>query len=224
MQGTSARRHPAWASPAMAIAVTALVVALGGTGWAAVHIAFRRHHRPHLPPHSVGTRQLRAHAVRPRNLARNAVKGSRVAAHSLTGADLALNRLGRVPRASYAGGAAITYSLDDRQAGCPAGTILLGGTCFDRSLGGPVPGVAAAADTCAAKGGWLPNAMALRALRGALHLGSGNPPEYAVTGDFFADSVGKDDYSAMAIDQSGGTHVVGAGEAVDYVCAYPLVR
>jgi hypothetical protein len=72
----------------MATAVSAVVLSMAGTGYAASR----------LPPHSVGTRELkmnavtpskiRAGAVRSRAIAPNAVNASKVANASLTGDDI----------------------------------------------------------------------------------------------------------------------------------------
>ena len=79
---------PRWPSPAMVVALSALVISMAGTGYAATR----------LPAHSVGSRALkknavtaakiRARAVRSRAIAPKAVNGAKVANNSLTGADI----------------------------------------------------------------------------------------------------------------------------------------
>jgi hypothetical protein len=64
------------------MATAAVFIALGGVGYATIA----------LPPHSVGTRQLKD----------NAVTGSKVKNHSLAGADIDLSKLGQVPSAGHA--------------------------------------------------------------------------------------------------------------------------
>jgi hypothetical protein len=59
---------PGRPSPSMVVALIALVIALGGTGYAAVT----------LPRNSVGTEQLKRGAVKPRDLGRSAVTSSRL--------------------------------------------------------------------------------------------------------------------------------------------------
>jgi len=73
-------------SPALVIALIALFVAMGGTGYAALK----------LPRNSVGTKQLK----------KNAVTGSKVKNGSLTGKDIKLKSLGAVPTATNATNAA----------------------------------------------------------------------------------------------------------------------
>jgi hypothetical protein len=70
-------------SPALIIALIALMVSLGGTGYAAFT----------LPKNSVGTKQLR----------NGAVTAAKVKRHSLTGAQINLKKLGTVPTARTAG-------------------------------------------------------------------------------------------------------------------------
>jgi hypothetical protein len=84
-------------SPALIVAVIALIVALGGTGYA----AFR------LPANSVGTKQLRNGSVTPNKIRTSAVNSSGVKNKSLTGADINLKKLGTVPRATSASRAAV---------------------------------------------------------------------------------------------------------------------
>lgn len=69
-------------SPAMVVACLALLVALGGTGYAAIK----------LPANSVGTKQLK----------RGAVTGVKVKSNALTGTQINESRLGRVPSAASA--------------------------------------------------------------------------------------------------------------------------
>ncbi len=54
---------------------------------------------------------------------------------------------------------------------CPPPTHAVAGLCFDRVPSGPVRGVKAAADSCAAAGGYLPDPGELARARGALGLG-----------------------------------------------------
>jgi hypothetical protein len=79
-------------SPALLISLIALVVALGGTSYA----AFR------LPAGSVGTKQLVNGAVSTPKIKNGAVNGSKVAKNSLTGANINLGTLGNVPSATNA--------------------------------------------------------------------------------------------------------------------------
>lgn len=79
-------------SPSMAVAFVALLVALGGTSYAAVRLA----------ANSVGTRQLRSGAVHSADIYRNAVDSSKVKDGSLTGADVNEGSLAQVASAAAA--------------------------------------------------------------------------------------------------------------------------
>ena len=100
-------------SPAMAVALLALFVALGGTGYAALK----------LPRGSVGSKELKRNAVTSPKLKRNAVTSSKVKNHSLTGDDIAIAKLGSVPTAVRAESAA---RADGAPPSGPAGGALAG--------------------------------------------------------------------------------------------------
>ena len=74
-------------TPATAIALAALFVALGGTSFAAVRLS--------IPANSVGTAQLRSGAVTAPKLARNAVTSAKIADRSIRAIDVAP---GTIPR------------------------------------------------------------------------------------------------------------------------------
>lgn len=76
------RRFPS-PSPSMVVALTALTVSLGGTGYAAVT----------LSKNSVGTTQIRANAVGPSEIKAGAVRSSEVKNGSLLAADFAAGQL-----------------------------------------------------------------------------------------------------------------------------------
>jgi hypothetical protein len=94
--------RPRRPSPALVVSIIALIVALGGTGYAAIT----------LPKNSVGTKQLKKKAVTNRKIRNkavtnskirnNAVTGSKVKNDSLTGRDIRESTLGKVPNAHHA--------------------------------------------------------------------------------------------------------------------------
>jgi hypothetical protein len=204
-------------SPALIIAIIALIAALGGTAWAAG-----------LKKGSVGSRQLKSQAVTTGKIANNAVTGDKVANGSLSGSDINLDKLGTVPNSGHATTADLASSLADgtekRTAGCPAGATDIRGVCFDKNLSAKVKGVKAAADACAAKGGWLPTPMELYSVRNVIFLGEGSPPDYTVSDEYFADPPTQSGYSSIVVSSSGAMTIVGENAEVKYICAYPLVR
>jgi hypothetical protein len=139
-------------SPALVISLVALFVALGGTGYAAVH----------LGKNTVGTRQLKKNAVTSSKVKNGSLTGADIKAGSLSGSSLNLAALGTVPTATNATNAvnatnatnagtasvsnsigAVTYVMgndvdappkggdvfaesDQSKAICPAGTVVIG--------------------------------------------------------------------------------------------------
>jgi hypothetical protein len=82
-------------SPAMGVALLALFVALGGTGYAVSS----------LPRNSVGPKQLRTGAVTTKKLKRRSVTASRIAPNALSGSQILESGLGMVPAAARASSA-----------------------------------------------------------------------------------------------------------------------
>jgi len=101
-------------SPAMVVAVVALIVALGGGAWAATN----------LPRNSVGTKQLRNNAVTKAKIRRNAIDSSRVRDRSLTARDFRAGSLPRGPQGprGQRGAPGPAGSIE----GAPAGGALTG--------------------------------------------------------------------------------------------------
>jgi hypothetical protein len=204
-------------SPALIIAIIALIAALGGTAWAAG-----------LKKGSVGSRQLKSGSVTTGKIANNAITSPKVAKETLTGADIDVANLGSVPSATHASSADLASALSDgsehRAAGCPAGATDIRGVCFDKTLSAAVKGVKLAADACAAKGGWLPTPMELYSVRNVIFLGGGTPPDYAVSDVYFNEPIGGTAYSSIVVTSTGATPSVPENAEVKYICAYPLVR
>jgi len=195
----------------MVVAVIALVAALSGTAFAA------------LGKNSVGARQLKKQAVTTGKIANNAVNAAKVANGSLTGADINLNALGKVPSAAAADSAGNSGTVGGHAASCPPGTTLIRGVCFDSTEGPEVANVFAAADACAAKGGYLPTPMMLYSVRGVINLGTGIGTDYQLTDSYFSDSAGGI-YSTVVIDGTGAITRQEVTSPGHYICAYQLVR
>ena len=83
-------------SPAMVVACLALLVALGGTGYAAIV----------LPANSVGAKQLKKGSVERAKIKPGAIDATNVAANSLGGASINESSLAKVPAAAAADTAA----------------------------------------------------------------------------------------------------------------------
>jgi hypothetical protein len=106
--GMLSRRLP---SPAMVVACTALIVALGGTSYAAIR----------LPANSVGTKQLK----------RGAVTGVKVRSNALTGTQINEGTLGKVRTATRAdtAGDATTADSADQATRAPVTRRVRGTSC-----------------------------------------------------------------------------------------------
>ncbi len=200
-------------SPAMVVAIVALVLALTGSAFAA------------LAKNSVGTRQLKSKAVKTGKIAKNAVNSSKVADHSLSGQDINVDALGVVPKATSADSASNANTVNGHGASCPSGTTLLRGLCFDASPNALIASVQAAADTCAARGGWLPTPLELYSIRGVVNLGTGVGTDHTYTDSFYGNTSGGN-YKTIVIDGTGALSEQDPGPSASahYVCAYPLVR
>jgi hypothetical protein len=199
-------------SPAMVVAVIALVLALTGTAFAA------------LAKNSVGSRQLKSKSVTTGKIANNAVNGAKVADGSLSGQDINLAALGTVPNATNATNAANAGTVGGHSASCPANTTLVRGVCFDSTANPEAPTLEAAADACAAKGGYLPTPMELYSVRGVINLGTGIGANHQYTDSYYYDPVGGGHPSTVTIDGTGAITQQSPTTASHYICAYALVR
>jgi hypothetical protein len=176
-----------------------------------------------LGKNTVGPRQLKARSVTTGKLANNAVNGAKVANGSLTGADINVGALGTVPSAGTAATAGDSATVGGHAAACPPATTLVRGLCFDSTPAPVAPTQEAAAEACAAKGGWLPGPMDLYAVRGVLNLGTGVGDEHQYTDAVYANTAGSN-YSTVVVDGTGAITEQGIDEPSRYTCVYPLVR
>lgn len=103
-------------SPAMVVAIAALVMAMVGTGYAAIK----------LPKKSVGTAQLKAKAV----------TNAKIKNNTITGKKLKLNTLGTVPSAATAGVANTVLPNAVHVVGAPGEPGFQGGSANYGSLSG----------------------------------------------------------------------------------------
>lgn len=205
----ASRRRP---SPALVLAIIALIASLAGTAWAAG-----------LGKNSIGSKQLKSKAVTTGKIANSAVTGAKVRPGSLTGLDINLSKLGTVPEATNAQQAGNANTVGGHAAVCPGGTTLIRGTCFDLALNPTVSGVKAASAACAAKGGYLPTTMELYSIRTVINLGTGIAPDYAVSDQYYANTAGTN-YRTLAVDGAGDIEEIPIEQNVKFICAYALVR
>lgn len=232
MKRAESKRRIGSPSPAMVVAVIALIAALSGSAIAAIGNGpvtadrkqkTKKPSQPALARNSVGTRQLKSKAVTTGKLANNAVNGRKVARHSLTGEDINLGALGTVPSAANAANAGNADTVGGHGAVCPSGAVLLRGACFDSASSGPVGSVQSAADACAANGGFLPSPMELYSVRGVINLGTGVGSDYQYTDTFYANDSGGA-YFTIVVDGKGALSQISSSSPARYICTYPLVR
>jgi hypothetical protein len=199
-------------SPAMVVAVIALILALTGTAFAAG-----------LGKNTVGTKQLKNKSVTSGKIANNAVTGAKVASNSLTGADINVAALGTVPSATNGTNAANAGTVGGHAAACPGGTLLIRGICFDAASNPVASSLKTAADSCAAKGGYLPTPMELFSTRNILNLGTGVGSDHQYTDSYYANTTGTA-YSTVTVDGTGAITEQSISSPSKYICAYALVR
>lgn len=199
-------------SPAMVVAVIALIAALSGSAYAA------------LGKNSVGSRQLKAKSVTSGKIANNAVTSAKVAKNSLTGADINVNALGVVPEAQKATSAGDAGTVGGHAASCPAGAVLIRGVCYDAAPNPPANSLQDAADACAAKGGYIPGPMALYSIRKVINLGTGVGTSHQYTDTYYSAVGSGSNYTTIVIDGTGKMTEQLVESASEYICAYALVR
>jgi len=197
------------------MACVAVFIALSGSAYA----AFR------VPPNSVGSRQLKAKAVTGGKIADATISGGKLEAETITGQNIKMSALGTVPQAANAENAANAATLGGHTASCPQGTTLIRGLCFDPQANPAAPNLEAAAEACAAKGGYLPTPMELYSTHNVLDLGTGGTPsQHEFTDDLYG-AVGSGTANKVVVVNGSGTpEEYEADKPSAYICVYPLVR
>lgn len=158
--------------PAFVVACLALMVALGGSVYAAAKIDGRS-----VKPGSLPGNRLEKGSVDGNRIAPRSIGGGRIKPGSLTGLQVDAATLGEVAEATAADHATSARTantaqaanfaseagkLDGRSAGCAIGLRFFAGACWEEGvhLAAAAPGAAAA---CATIGGELPAALTLAA-------------------------------------------------------------
>jgi hypothetical protein len=166
-------------SPALGVAVLALFIALGGTVYAAK--------KARIDGRAVKVKSLPGNRLRPRSIPANRLKSDvlrkleSAQSGQITGAEVNELTLGQVPEAAHAESADSARSAIDAQtalnavnaitaqtvnghsAGCLPGTEPFAGACWETSPSQTAISAPAAANSCAVKGGTLPEALQLAA-------------------------------------------------------------
>jgi hypothetical protein len=225
-------------SPAVAIAVIALFVALGGSVYAAK--------KAKLDGRAIRAKSIPGNRVKPHSLAANrlmpGVLAGSAASGPLTGADINELTLGQVPSATHADSADTAQSAVDAQTalnavnavdaktvnghgvGCLPDTQPFAGACWESSASSAVD-APTAARKCAARGGELPAALQLAAFaeEPGVNLDSGDEWSGDIV-SFTADNVyAVGTVSAGAVLGSGLFKTGGPSDTHAYRCVIPLL-
>lgn len=171
-------------SPALAISLVALFVALGGTVYAATKLDGRAIKVKSLPGNRLKPQSVPGNRLKPRSIAGNRLMPgvlSGVIPTPLTGVDINEITLGQVPSAAHADSADSAQTAIESQtaadavnainaetvngfsAGCLPGTQLFAGACWQSSPTTAAATAPVAAADCASQGGTLPDALPLAA-------------------------------------------------------------
>jgi hypothetical protein len=217
--------------PALAVAVVALVAALGGTVYAAGKINGHAVKVKSLPGNRLALASVPGNRLKP-----GAIRGSQLAPGSITGVQIDVSTLGQVPSAARAETAqsaqdAVTAQLaveaenaktvNGYGAGCEIGTRFFAGACWQVSVGEAALNAPAAASSCAAQGGELPDALSLAAF-------SQEPGITLATGDEWTSDLtnvsGLDTYAVITVSAAGQINFVASGSTKKFRCVIPLVH
>jgi hypothetical protein len=226
MQDGVSRKRAKLPSPAMVVAIIALVMATAGSAYAVKKSV-------KLPRNSVGAKQLKRKAVTTGKIRNNQVKTNNIADHSLTGQDINLLQLGTVPSATEAAQTGDVGTITGHAAACPGGTTLIRGVCFDSSSNPAVATLAKARDACAAKGGYLPSPLKLWSAKDVLNLGTGVGTDRQYTDTYYDkpyESKKEEEEektiapSTITVDGKGTLTEQSVNDPAEYTCVYPLVR
>jgi hypothetical protein len=216
--------------PAMVVAGLALMVALGGTVYAAGKISGKTIKVKSLPGNRLAVGSVPGNRLKP-----GAIKGSQLAPGSITGIQIDASTLGQVPSAVHAetadsakdaetalnaANAGNAETVNGYEAGCKGNTRSFAGACWQVAANGTALNAPAAAAACAAQGGELPDALSLAAF-------SQQPGIVLAAGDEWSGDLtnvsGLDAYAAVTVSSSGQINFVVSTNTKKFRCVIPLL-
>ncbi len=222
-----------WPSPAFVIAAIALFVALGGTVYAATKINGKAIKVKSLPGNRLKLGSVPANRLKP-----GALQVATQSASPITGAEIDELSLGQVPEAAHAESADTAQNAIDAQtalnavnavnaasvnghsAGCLPSTQPFAGACWQSSASETALTAPAAASSCAAQGGTLPEALQLAAF-------SQLPGVTLAAGDEWSSDVtnmtATDAFAVVTISPAGNVNFIGSTSTKKYRCVIPLL-
>jgi len=202
-------------SPTLVIACLGLFIALGGTGYAAIHL------QPRTRYVAASKSGLKRGPRGPQGLrGLQGLQGLQGAqgTQGITGPPGergARGEKGEVGERGMPGAGTPT---------CPEKTTLIRGICFDSTSNTAASSLNEASEECAAKGGYLPSVEMLRSTRGVLNLGTGVGSDHQYTDEVYADAGTGSNYSTVVVDGTGAITQQSITTPSRYICAYQLVR
>lgn len=217
-------------APALVVAGLALVVALSGTVYAAGKISGRAIKVKSLPGNRLAMGSVPGNRLKP-----GALQGSRLAPGSITGIQIDASTIGQVPSAFHAdtadsahdaetalnsANAANAKTVNGYEAGCKAGTRAFAGACWKEQASEAALSAPAAAASCAAQGGELPDALSLAAF-------SQQPGVTLASGDEWSGDIpvvsSADVYAVVTVAPDGKVSSAISTATKKFRCVIPLV-
>jgi hypothetical protein len=217
-------------APALAVAFVALLVALGGSVYAATTIDGHQVKVSSLPGNRVVAGSLPANRLAP-----GTIPANRLAPGSLTGKQIDAATLGQVPSAAhadsadtareagnarYAAAAGDAASVNGHVAGCRAGTRAFAGACWEVAFSAATATAPQAAATCAERGGELPQPLALVTF--AQQPGIAIAAEGEWTGDV-SEAAGANTYALVTVSAPTEVNSSVSTGAKRYRCVLPML-
>lgn len=224
-----------WPSPALAISLIALFVAMGGTVYAAGKISGKAIKVKSLPGNRLKPRSVTANRLAPGVLA---ASRAAQAPGVVTGLEVDELSLGQVPNAAHADFAETAQSAVDAEtalnavnavnaskvngyeAGCVPGMELFAGACWQTSANDTALPVASAAQSCAAQGGALPEALQLIAFSQEPGVTLSSPNEWSSD----IPAITPPEFAVVTVAPTGAVDFAPRTDTRKYRCVFPLLR
>jgi hypothetical protein len=225
-------------SPGFVVALLALFVALGGTVYAAGHAR--------ISGRAIKVKSLPGNRLKPGSVAANRLSAEALAmlrgpqaAGPITGAEVDELSLGQVPEAAHAESADTAQSaveaetalnavnavnattVNGHEAGCLPGTQAFAGACWQSSPSETALSAPAAAASCAAQGGALPEALQLAAFaqQPGVNLDKGDEWSSDITNMSEVDV-----FAVVTVSAAGNINFIASTKTRKFRCVLPLLR
>lgn len=207
-----------------------LVAAMGGTVYAAGRINGRAVKLKSMPGNRLAIGSVPGNRLKP-----GTIRAGQLAPGSITGIQIDASTLSQVPSAAHAehaqsandaetalnaANAENAKTVNGYGAGCEVGTRLFAGACWQVSSSGGALNAPAAAASCAAQGGTLPDALSLAAYS--------QQPGVLLDGDEWTGDIPSftalNAYSVATVSASGEIGTAASTATKKFRCVIPLVH